>query len=269
MIDLKVTYYFAQVNESTVKMIEEFNEDISALGGQQIRVVSLKASDGLLDTVSQSISCTIHESKSRSLSCVHGKMQKKFKLAKISWNLTGFVKYQVLLYKPIYDFSIGDIPTINIRYTCVPADLLIAPKPFSEGTLKVARAAYLLDPSGSESKQKFVIKESKFYDAKYNTRKYVEESIECQVMSVFLAKQFQRVSPSKKYLRYVDISYVKVKETGAYYWLEEYMDGDFIKISSNAGYINEEHYSATLDAFTHWTHQFTNEYLVVTDLQGE
>ena len=59
-----------------------------------------------------------------------------------------------------------------------------------------------------------------------------------------------------------------LKENGKYYSIEEYLDGEFIKFNSNGGMVNEEKYTSTLDAFSHWTYQATNEYLLISDLQG-
>ena len=42
----------------------------------------------------------------------------------------------------------------------------------------------------------------------------------------------------------------------------------FKKWNTNCGYVNEADYSSTLDAFCHWTYDFTNGCLVVVDLQG-
>ena len=269
LVDLKVIYYFTQINESTVKMIEEFNEELTTLGGQTIKVVDMKTADGLLETVYKSISSTIHESKSRSRTMTHGKALKSKKLAPLDWDLAKFKRYQIKLNKPIYDFSLEDIKTVKIRYMSIDAELYMPSQPFAEGALRYAHAAYLVDPTVGRSKLKYVIKESKFGDSKYNTREYVEESIECQVMSVFLAEEFEKESQSSKSLRFVGISYAKVNETGEYFSLEEYMEGSFFKMSNNAGFLDEDAYSATLDAFTHWSYQFTKEYLIVTDLQGQ
>ena len=55
-----------------------------------------------------------------------------------------------------------------------------------------------------------------------------------------------------------------------YYNVEELLPDyeRFQKWNTNAGYVNEEKYSSTLDAFSHWTHDFTDGYLLVCDLQG-
>ena len=55
-----------------------------------------------------------------------------------------------------------------------------------------------------------------------------------------------------------------------YYNLETLLPDyeNFKKWNTNCGYVNEADYSSTLDAFCHWTYDFTNGYLVVVDLQG-
>ena len=42
----------------------------------------------------------------------------------------------------------------------------------------------------------------------------------------------------------------------------------FKKWNSNAGYVSDKIYSSTLDAFSHWTYDITDGFLVVVDLQG-
>jgi hypothetical protein len=37
---------------------------------------------------------------------------------------------------------------------------------------------------------------------------------------------------------------------------------------NNEGNVNLEEYSSLLNAFSHWTFEYTKEYLIVTDLQG-
>ena len=42
----------------------------------------------------------------------------------------------------------------------------------------------------------------------------------------------------------------------------------FKKWNNNCGYVSEKNYSATLDAFSHWTYTVTEGFLMVVDLQG-
>ena len=59
--------------------------------------------------------------------------------------------------------------------------------------------------------------------------------------------------------------------TPKYYNLEDtlpdYRDS-FHKWNGNCGYVNEENYSAVLDAFSHWTYKITKGFLIIVDLQG-
>ena len=45
-------------------------------------------------------------------------------------------------------------------------------------------------------------------------------------------------------------------------------DIKFKKFNSNCGYVNKEDFASTLNAFSHWTYDYTNHYMMVVDLQA-
>lgn len=42
----------------------------------------------------------------------------------------------------------------------------------------------------------------------------------------------------------------------------------FKKFNSNFGYVNKEDFASTLNAFSHWTYDYTHHYMMVVDLQA-
>lgn len=271
--ELNIFYYFAQINESTLKMIEEFDEELSKYNGNKITVTNLKSAGDITETVARSVTESIMNSKSSSMNSTAGKRIRTKTIAKsISWNFPDFKKYKAKLYTATRkNFKLDELAFGDIVYEKSEVELYVAENPFAQGALRYAQACYLnSDPSNKDQTKfvKSVIKRSKFADERYNTLKYMKESIESHVVSDYLASEFNKISPSKKRIRFVGINIIKIEETGELYSIEEYFDGSFEKWSNNAGFINEDVYSATLDAFAHWSFQATKEYLVVTDLQG-
>ena len=61
---------------------------------------------------------------------------------------------------------------------------------------------------------------------------------------------------------------IHINETGYYYSIEHFVEGIFKKWMNNEGNVNLEEYSSLLNAFSHWTFEYTQGYLIVTDLQG-
>ncbi len=56
----------------------------------------------------------------------------------------------------------------------------------------------------------------------------------------------------------------------SYYTMEDIFPDyhvKFIKYNSNFGFVNRTDFASTLNAFSHWTYDFTNHYLMVVDLQ--
>lgn len=67
-------------------------------------------------------------------------------------------------------------------------------------------------------------------------------------------------------VEFTEVSVLEVE--GKFYNMEMLLLGKWNKYNSNGGFINEEEYRATLQAFTHWTYECSNKLLMVTDLQG-
>jgi hypothetical protein len=90
----------------------------------------------------------------------------------------------------------------------------------------------------------------------------------------FLANEFSKlpqVSKTIKYLKSKGIVFQDLSGQKRFGTIESILDGDFIKWSNNADYVkgeNDVDFFATLEAFSHWTHYATKEYLVVVDIQG-
>ncbi|KAL7720492.1 Alpha-type protein kinase domain-containing protein [Entamoeba marina] len=51
-------------------------------------------------------------------------------------------------------------------------------------------------------------------------------------------------------------------------FIEEFLDGQFIRWNNNNGYVNKSTYSATLNCFSHFSYVRTRKRLIVTDVQG-
>ena len=171
------------------------------------------------------------------------------------------VKYLTCL-SEIYADTIDYEPKISRQ-------LWIYEKPFARGMLRYAYPAVLNLGYDDRVMLNCVVKESAFTDACYNTLKFQENLLEIQVIAGFLAHKFGQVYKSGAMsLRFLEVDLVRVKETGVFYSIEEYVEGVFYKWTNNEGYVNESEGAHLLNAFSHWSFEFTREYLIVTDLQG-
>lgn len=271
LVGLNVQYYFAEINTTTVKMIEEFNKELALMQGSEIKVCKLSGAEALLDTISSSISSTIMLSKSLSMHSGHGKPVKKInvELGPIDWRIENFKKYNADYSVASFESEIDNIKNNQVKYENNKVEIWVAPKPFAKGGLRYAYAALLNMGTSTRPKLvKSVIKETLFASSEYNTSKYYKDLIEIQVIAQYLANKFNEISKSEKTLKFLDVNFIQLEENGVNYSIEDYVDGTFKKWINNAGVINEEEYASTLNAFSHWSYHATNEYLMITDLQG-
>jgi hypothetical protein len=115
---------------------------------------------------------------------------------------------------------------------------------------------------------------SDFHEARRN----VVHDVQTQTMAAFLAREFSALSQVKKRVSYLKASLVEYDEGGGNRvgQLERFMDlkgaSDFVKWSNNGDFARsalDPEYSATLNAFSHWTYEVSNHYLVLVDVQGK
>ena len=101
-----------------------------------------------------------------------------------------------------------------------------------------------------------------------------KDDLQCMTVAAYLANEFCKnpaVGKSIKYLKSKGIIFKDLSGVKRFGTIESILDGDFIKWSSNADYVkgeDDKDFSATLQAFSHWTFHATSEYLMVVDIQG-
>ncbi len=146
---------------------------------------------------------------------------------------------------------------------------------FAEGASRRAYRAMRWKPA-SKYGQKAVVKE---YKADYAwAQGDWDTAVSIYEKTKELAGKFNTASGVNRPIRIVDYDVQKVTsrsddstpKLGEYVLVEDYLEGDFQKFTSNAGWVKPQ--SATtgtlMPTFAHWTWVYTRGQLMVTDLQG-
>ena len=142
----------------------------------------------------------------------------------------------------------------------------IAAHPFAEGKLRIA---YYGKDCSDEEGRLLVLKQFKYtgQDLLY----LYKEQMEIQSVAVALAAKFNSIKPlGTRDIHFADVSVVTIAdgEKQTHYAMERYIAGKYVKFNNNSGFVNEGAYTATLNAFSHWTYWATRRRLMVVDLQG-
>lgn len=158
--------------------------------------------------------------------------------------------------------------------------LRIAHHPFSkDGATRWPYHAQLMPPKDGYEKSslQMVLKRFKLHvgeDSRkaHEKQRYLDQ-MEVQSVSAQLAQEFNKRTCMLGTAKQVTFTLVSMVAQGnepncKFYNMEKVLHGKWIKYSSNAGYVNTEDYAATLQVFSHWTHERCNGQLMVTDLQG-
>ena len=162
-------------------------------------------------------------------------------------------------------------PYINhykVETKCIIDDI-----PFGEG---VERYAYFL--YDKEVNLKYVAKEKKEYDASNNTLDKYAKEVESITICHHIANEFNErivnIVPKDKtdiLLKYIHCYIYEITSPShEFYYVENYIPGKYVKYNNNVGWIKTSIADQTLvaQAFSHFSYQFTQGYLMIVDLQG-
>jgi hypothetical protein len=217
----------------------------------------------------QSIMKSISDTKSVSMrtSAGSGKKMKNILVDKtvLTWSPSSFKKLKAQLYSAKLEGDIDDIKSTKISFIPENIEIEFCETPFAKGCDRYAYAAYLIK---NDKKTKHVLKESIYQSNESNSITFYQKMIETQLFAKKLANLFSKDSPSSKSLEFIDVNIIMLSESGKYYSIEKFLEGEFIKFNNNSGDVNELNYTCTLNTFSHWSYQATKEYLLISDLQG-
>ena len=261
--EFKVIYWFAKLGNATDMMVQVFQ------GIMKINQIDLASADDLVGAVAGSISASvnIHEENIGDEVMreeVRGEVEYKLDPRLPDWSL--LETKQVTVSKNKIPDDVDKFRKPLEVYNEPECSIKIAADPFAEGKLRIAYyGKYADDESGSS----LVLKKFKYTSENKFVR--YKEQMEIQSVAIALAKQFNRIKPAgTRDVQFADVSTVAFTEgkEKIHYAMERYISGKYVKFNNNAGFVNEAAYTATLNAFSHWTYWATKRYIMVVDLQG-
>ena len=165
-----------------------------------------------------------------------------------------------------------------LRTKCQPFEsstvhIKIAPHPFARGGVRAAYRALVLH---KRVWKEYILK--MFLAPKNRTSEQYLDQLESNNVAKCLAKIFmtktsegKRAAKIGQHISFLESRAVRVtKEDGQIVWynMEKVIDGTFDKWTDNIGYCNPRPENRTLLEFAKWTYEWTDGFMMATDLQG-
>ena len=287
--EYRIAYWFARLNPSTDKMIEEFAKVMA--GDNQVHTVNLQNVNDLMPAVSQSISESIIATESVTLMTERFRDHDEPTNNRLSTTRTpkpytvspNMPNWNNIQHEEVIVFS-NKLPVLNAESCAELKEPLevksqktivkIGPNSFSVGAQRIAY--YGLEFTFNE-KKRVVFKEFKFMGTGLNKLDKYKEQMEIQSVAACMAQRFNTytlhanlsgLEPKKILFTKVSTVSFKHRPKPFYCSKEPLIEGSYVKYTSNCGFVNKNEYTPTLNAFSHWTHHFSDGYLMVVDLQG-
>ncbi|CAG8758180.1 16962_t:CDS:1, partial [Racocetra persica] len=270
-----ILYHFGKINNSTEIMLGIFREIIGDFPVFDLKTTSNNP-DVLLNrfvdtTCSAIISSVLLTTTLRNPASIHSLQLKRLQINPLEpdWS-TLPEKPGELLYYPLpksLDEIKDDHFFINSKFTTRNISFKLAPQPFSVGA---ERYAYFALCNNLGQGEKFVIKE--YHNSEQDSEKRCLELIEVSNIAKFLSTEFNLAIEQTTFkwkVNFLDVNILSNKSNTStlYYSIEKYFsDAKFKRFNTNSGIITDFH--SALEAFAHFTYQYTKGYLVVYDLQG-
>ena len=286
---LNIAYWFGYINKDlTDTMIERLDillrscKSDSAhpytMGISQFDAVDpTKLLQALEDTVSQSISTMERSVNSIDMCEIPYTIQEeppKFTSA----DSTDIEQSSVLSYSEpestLLEYVIEKLQDVTLSFL-KPSSLKRlqkAKQPFSAGAQRIAYHAKDCDDG-----ERYVVKESKYKKSVEQKRDEYLTTVKIYGVADLYAKHFNKEKPSyANEIHFIEVKFYEHPENvdGRVvlmpYLYEKYMEGKYSKYNTNGGWVTSiaDEYSATLQAFSHYSWVKSNKKLVVCDLQG-
>lgn len=265
-----IHYYFGKITNKTDEMVRVFRGimgkflvfDLTSEGLDPEELVA-KVFESICSSITTTVTITSTMEKTRQRKMLEKDSREP------DWNMLPVKNGELLYYR--LPGTLTDIK--DPRYFKRRSNLILrkfsykhAPKPFSSGA---ERYAYFALDVTQELIEKIVIKER---IEKANSFERCLEAIESSTISYFLSKEFNSATARVGINKEVNFLKVQIMRRTAgfstrYYTIEpKFCDAEFKRFNVNNGVIKEYH--SILEAFAHFTYEYTNGYLVVYDLQG-
>lgn len=266
----KIDYHFGYISERvTEKMIEEFDKVLLEHGDRDktIRTFNATTPDLIDEAVYRSISSSISSS-----------LEKMSATGNPKANICRFT-----IMKRIPDWDSDKVERLSVKmsmpagetaeWPTIPAEIKLAKEPFAKGALRLAYHAYI-----PAQKRHIVMKKFLFFstDKEYTCRKRFLEATVTQGTAASYAEKFNKARPPGVgvEIAVVKCGIIECPEDSSgvrrYYTYEPFIDGDYIKFNSNAGYVapTANPVNDTCQAFSHFTWIESGKEIVVCDIQG-
>ncbi|RIA93472.1 kinase-like domain-containing protein [Glomus cerebriforme] len=274
----EILYYFGKITNQPDKMLSVFRDIIGEFlvfdlntDGKDSEALTTKLFEAVCSSITSSVILTSSE-----MGSVYERKRKNLEkdLCEPDWDTLPVKTGKLLHYllpKTLADIKDSEYftkPNLILRKFTYKHAL----KPFSSGSERYAY--YALDLT-REPAEKIIMKECVEHGRKANSLERYLEMIETSSIAYFLSKKFNSAAKQVDYNKKVKlVKFLKPQAlrhkddsgTQCYTIEPNLLDSTFKHFNVNNGIIKEYH--STLEAFAHYTYEYTKGYLVVYDLQG-
>uniref|UniRef100_U9UKU7 Alpha-type protein kinase domain-containing protein n=1 Tax=Rhizophagus irregularis (strain DAOM 181602 / DAOM 197198 / MUCL 43194) TaxID=747089 RepID=U9UKU7_RHIID len=265
-----ILYFFGKITNETDKMLKIFSGIIGEIPVFDLMEDdSIKLFEKFIKFVSSSIttSVTLVSVIGSNSKDIYALQQRKLNMNpnEPNWDNLKLQKGNLLWYycipKTLDDLkNPGYFNKSNLSYKSFT--FKIASQPFSAGAEKYA---YFARDIKSKPEKEIVMKEYLKVGRNKSFERYLE-AVEVSTVAHFLSTKFNLIA-EKKNISKVNFLEVKLlRVCNRYYTIEPKLNAEYKRFNSNTGVISKLRH--TLEAFAHFTYEYTKGYLVVCDLQG-
>ena len=150
-------------------------------------------------------------------------------------------------------------------YATETSQIKIATFPFANGATQLSYHAHLFV---NNMWKPYIVQSFFRSEDNENVQLFLERNEQSKIAMFFAERWNQIKNHSDKRIKYIETRILELVENGKkiYFNFEEFVEGDWQKWSNNAGFVDAD--ANELLRFSKWTHEYSNGYVMVTNLEG-